>query len=354
MLDVVEEVQLARLELRNLIQCIFCSESGNFCTSPLESFFSQNSTMIYHAARHVRARLVSCGRIISKGYNANSFNDVTEKVPLNKRTVFRAKPRVRGCSWDYPGVLLARNITDPSTPSVAAILRGSKTVCRPPRRPIPEEDRRLILRIQILPGYSNFNIHCLATARYNDLAKYLTDEQKRKDSEQRRSESKLESIYIDKPQQNVTEVVKEIKSLPFLKRLTNLWMTKKKEDDELFIAREYIKHSNWTEYEQMSVAEYCYVAMILAERFINGKDNLAHILPLLKYFHNRIYQCNLMEFRVSYVVGFKVLGYYLPSAAHNHQLVPIRKLEEFHVAVSHQRSIMDHPDDYTEGIFLLP
>ncbi|WOH16083.1 hypothetical protein DCAR_0935632 [Daucus carota subsp. sativus] len=132
MLDVVEEVQLARLELRNLIQCIFCSESG---------------------------------------------------------------------------VLLARNITDPSTPSVAAVLRGSQNVCRPPRRPIPEEDRRLILRIQILPGYLNFNIHCLATARYNDLSKYLTDEQKRRDSEKRRSESKLESIYVSEPQQNVKEVV---------------------------------------------------------------------------------------------------------------------------------------------------
>lgn len=149
-----------------------------------------------------------------------------------------------------------------------------------------------------------------------------------------------------------TLLFQEIEALPILDDLRNVWTSTTgdtEEDDIKFIAREYVKHSRWSIHEKINVRDYCYMAMLMAERFITGKDNLKELLPQLNFFRGGIYKCSNLEGKLHYVLQVKILGHYV-----KYNDSKIDSLDEFHVLFSDQQETMDHPDNYTRGLFLLP
>lgn len=77
-----------------------------------------------------------------------------------------------------------------------------------------------------------------------------------------------------------------------------------------FIAKEYIKHSNWSVLERLSITDYCYTALCVAKIFKLKVKDFQELLPLLHFFRGHVYKCSHLEYKMSYVIGVKIKGYY--------------------------------------------
>lgn len=77
-----------------------------------------------------------------------------------------------------------------------------------------------------------------------------------------------------------------------------------------FIAKEYIKHSNWSVLERLIITDYCYTALCVAKIFRSKVKDFQELLPLLHFFRGHVYKCSHLEYKMSYVIGVKIKCYY--------------------------------------------
>ncbi|KAK1387718.1 hypothetical protein POM88_015896 [Heracleum sosnowskyi] len=229
----------------------------------------------------------------------------------------------------------------------------------------PEEDRILILMYQVGSSVPKPNIHCLATSEIQ-IQNIHGRSRGGAGKETRYKESKKVTtvVSINAPKPLPIEIKKVsgiIKSLPFYHDLVEIWQGDDGQHSN-FIAQEYIKHSRWSTYERLSISDYCYTAMRVTEAFLSEVKDFQQLLPLLNFFEGHVYECSHLEYILSYVVGVKVKGYYesIPDdkkvkgnkPEHDSSSTMV-KLKELNLASSTKGVLVDHPKEYTTGLFLL-
>ena len=140
-----------------------------------------------------------------------------------------------------------------------------------------------------------------------------------------------------------------IESFPIYGDLEDIWQSIDGKH-AYFIAREYLKHSSWSEQQRIDLLEYCYLSLDIAHTLVAGELNIQELLTLLKFFKGHVYPCSHMELKMSYTLGVKIKGSYILMEEDVVDLMV--KLDELILASTIGGTLLDHPEDYTSGLFL--